>query len=143
MNIEELENITISVVVQAPIEHIWTCFTEPRHIINWHVASGDWYCPSANNDFKAGGRFSYRMEANDGSVGFDFSGMYDEVKTHELIRYTLDDNRKVEVSFSEKANNQIKLIEVFEAEDTNFLELQEFGWQNMLNRFKEYVEHSI
>ncbi len=81
--------ITVETTIKAPVEKVWTCFTEPKHITQWNFASDEWHSPSAENDLRTGGKFSYRMEAKDGSFGFDFHGVYDEVREHELIEYTL------------------------------------------------------
>lgn len=131
--------ITIETTIQSPVEKVWECWTSPEHIVNWNFASDDWSCPTAQNDLKPGGKFVYRMEAKDGSMGFDFSGTYDEVIEHERIVYTLDDERKVEIIF-EYDENQVRLIESFEAEDIHTAEQQRAGWQMILENFKEYVE---
>ncbi|MGH2552339.1 MAG: SRPBCC domain-containing protein, partial [Chitinophagaceae bacterium] len=102
-------------------------------------ASDDWHAPIAENDLRAGGTFKTRMEAKDGSMGFDFGGVYDEVKTNELIEYTMGDGRKVSIAF--KANGEeTKIFETFEAENENPVEMQRGGWQAILNNFKKYTE---
>ena len=135
------DKITVSVTIDAPVGKVWEYWTTPEHIRKWNQASADWYCPKAENDLKVGGRFSSRMAAKDGSMGFDFSGIYDEVKENKLISYVMDDGRKVAVSFSAKGN-QTKIIETFEAERQNALEMQEKGWQAILNNFKTYTEEN-
>ncbi len=131
--------ITIEATVNAPIETVWQCWTGPEHIIKWNSASEDWHTTAAENDLRVGGKFLSRMEAKDGSVGFDFYGIYDEVVLHETIAYTLGDERKVEIAFS-AASNGTKVIETFEAEGMNSIELQRSGWQSILDHFKSYVE---
>jgi uncharacterized protein YndB with AHSA1/START domain len=131
--------ITVQVVVNAPIDKVWSCFTEPNHIMNWNNASDDWHTPKAENDLRPGGAFDYRMEAKDGSFGFDFEGKYDEVAVSELIAYTIGDGRKVRVIFKEEAG-QTHVVETFEAEAVNSLEKQRSGWQAILDNFKKYVE---
>ncbi|WP_261134423.1 SRPBCC family protein [Bacillus sp. Marseille-Q3570] len=133
--------ITVETTVRTPVEEVWRYWTEPQHITKWSFASDDWHAPNAENDLRTGGKFHTRMEAKDGSFGFDFSGVYDEVKIHELISYTLDDGRKVTISFVPQ-ENETKIIETFEAESDNPIEMQEAGWQAFLDNFKKYSEIS-
>ena len=134
-----LKTITVESTVKAPVEKVWKFWTEPTHIKNWNNASDDWHTPSAENDLRVGGKFSAKMEAKDGSFGFDFGGVYDEVKLHQVIAYTLGDGRKVNVKFA-VSGNETKVTETFEAEGTNSLEMQQGGWQAILNNFKKYTE---
>lgn len=131
--------ITVEATVNAPVLKVWKFWTSPEHIINWNNASDDWHTPRAENDFRVGGSFLSRMEAKDGSFGFDFAGAYNEIKTHELIIYTLFDGRKVRIDF-DTAGNATTIIESFEAESENSVEIQKYGWQSILNNFKRYVE---
>jgi uncharacterized protein YndB with AHSA1/START domain len=131
--------ITIDATVNAPLEKVWNFWTGAGHITKWNSASDDWHSPYAENDLKVGGKFLSRMEAKDGSFGFDFGGIYDEVKTHELISYTLGDGRKVKVTFLSEGN-VTKIVESFEAESANSVEVQRMGWQSILNNFKKYTE---
>lgn len=133
--------ITVETTVHAPVEKVWEYWTEPRHITKWSNASDDWHSPNAENDLRVGGRFLTRMEAKDGSSGFDFSGVYDEVRKNEFISYTLGDGRKVEITFISQENDT-KVIETFEAENTHSIEMQEAGWQAILENFKKYSEGS-
>jgi uncharacterized protein YndB with AHSA1/START domain len=135
----EKTKITVEVQVDATIDLVWQYWTEPKHIVNWNFASDDWCAPKAENDLRVGGKFSSRMEAKDGSFGFDFGGVYDEVKINEVIAYTLEDDRKVSIHFSVLGNTTI-ISETFEAETENSVELQKGGWQAILNNFKKYVE---
>jgi uncharacterized protein YndB with AHSA1/START domain len=132
-------SITIEAVVNVPVDKVWKCWTSPEHIINWNNASDDWHTPWAENDIRTGGKFLARMEAKDGSMGFDFGGVYDDVKINELISYTIGDGRKVTVLFTDHGS-ATTVIETFEAEDVNSIELQRSGWQAILNNFKKYVE---
>jgi uncharacterized protein YndB with AHSA1/START domain len=132
-------SITIETTVNAPVEKVWKLWTGPEHIMKWNNASDDWHTPSAKNDLRVGGQFTFRMEAKDGSFGFDFGGVYDEVKTNELIAYTIGDGRKVKVHFT-KQDNVTKVVETFEAENTHSIEMQRGGWQNILDNFKKYAE---
>jgi uncharacterized protein YndB with AHSA1/START domain len=133
------EVVTIEVTVNAPVEKVWEIFSSPEHITQWNNASEDWYTPKADNDLRPGGKFSSRMEAKDGSFGFDFWGVYDEVTEHKLIAYTLGDGRKVKIEFEEK-DNQTLITENFDAEKENPVEMQKTGWQAILNNFKKYTE---
>lgn len=131
--------ITVETIVNAPIERVWQYWTSTEHIIKWNFASDDWQCPRAENDLRPGGKFNYRMEAKDGSMGFDFNGIYDTVKTNELIEYKIEGGREVKIVFS-AGGNSTKVTETFEAEDTNSRELQQTGWQAILNNFKKHTE---
>ena len=131
--------ITVETTVQEPVEKVWTAWTEPQHITQWYYASQDWHAPIAENDLRAGGKFLTRMEAKDGSFGFDFIGIYDDVITNELISYTLGDERKVSTVFISQGN-ETKVIQTFEAETTNPIEMQKAGWQAILDNFKKYTE---
>jgi len=132
-------NITVENTVNAPVEKVWECYTRPEHITRWNSASDDWHTPRAENDLRVGGKFSSRMESKDGTMGFDFWGIYDEVKTNELIAYTLGDGRKAEVIFIPEGN-ATKVLVTFEAETQNPIELQRGGWQAILDNFKKYTE---
>ena len=131
--------ITVSAIVKASVKKVWQYWTEPQHIMQWNNASDDWHTPKAENDLREGGTFSTRMEAKDGSFGFDFGGVYDKIKEHELIEYTIGDGRKVKIVFSTNGN-ETTVVESFEAETENSIELQQGGWQAILNNFKKYVE---
>jgi uncharacterized protein YndB with AHSA1/START domain len=131
--------ITIETIVAAPVEKVWAIWTSPEHIVKWNSASEDWHTTKAENDLQAGGRFMSRMEAKDGSFGFDFSGAYDEVKQKEVIAYTLDDGRKVHIKFVNE-DNATRIIQNFEAEETNPIEMQRMGWQAIMDNFKKYTE---
>ncbi|GGD97403.1 SRPBCC family protein [Paenibacillus nasutitermitis] len=131
--------ITVEAIVQAPVESVWKYWTEPKHIMQWNKASDDWHTPFAENDLKAGGKFVSRMEAKDGSFGFDFGGVYDEVNVNKNLSYTLGDGRKVKVDFI-RQDNDTQIIESFEAEETNAAEMQQAGWQAILDNFKKYAE---
>ncbi|MBN3555637.1 SRPBCC family protein [Fictibacillus nanhaiensis] len=131
--------ITVETTVHKPIAEVWKYWTEPQHITGWSFASDEWHAPKAENDLREGGRFLTRMEAKDGSFGFDFSGAYDEVKTNEFIAYTLDDGRKVTITFV-GLENDTRIVETFEAEASNPVEMQEAGWQAFMDNFKRYSE---
>jgi uncharacterized protein YndB with AHSA1/START domain len=131
--------ITVNARINAPAARVWSFFTGPEHIVGWNNASDDWHTPKAENDLRVGGRFVSRMEARDGSEGFDFSGTYTRVDPLEEIAYTLDDGRLVNVSFT-ALGAETKATTTFEAEQTNSLELQQAGWQAILDNFKKYCE---
>ena len=133
--------ITVETTVQKPVGEVWKYWTEPQHITQWSFASDDWHAPSAENDLKAGGKFQTRMEAKDGSFGFDFGGVYDEVRENEYIAYTLEDGRKVTITFISQGN-ETKVVETFVAESTNPIEMQQAGWQAFMDNFKKYSEAS-
>lgn len=141
MATSNLARVTVQAVIQAPVEQVWRFWTEPVHITKWNQASEDWHAPRAENDLRVGGRFVTRMEAKDGSAGFDFSGVYDVVKRHEEIAYTLDDGRKVNILFTD-LGNATKVVETFDAEQDHPVEFQQAGWQAIMNHFKKYAEAS-
>lgn len=131
--------ITIEAIIKAPVEKVWKLWNNPEDIKNWCSASDDWHVPKAENNLKAGGTFTTRMEAKDGSFGFDFGGVYDEIKNNDLIAYTLGDGRKVKIVFT-SIGNETKVVETFDPESENPIEMQRDGWQAILNNFKKYVE---
>lgn len=133
------QTITIKTTVNAPIEKTWKYWTEAEHIKKWNSASEDWHTPYAENDLRVGGKFFSRMEAKDGSFGFDFGGIYDEVKLYKVIAYTLGDGRKVKINFVDR-EGFTEIAETFEAESTNPIEMQQSGWQAILDNFKKYTE---
>jgi len=139
MKSEEKTVISVQVVVNKPIEMVWNSWTMPEHIINWNFASDDWCCPNAVNDLKEGGSFSYRMESKDGVIGFDFSGRYNHIVRYENIHCTLDDDRRVNIKFIGEGE-VTHIVEDFEAESENSVELQKTGWQAILDNFKKYTE---
>ncbi|HEY8388522.1 MAG TPA: SRPBCC family protein [Parasegetibacter sp.] len=133
--------ITIEATVEAPVSRVWECWNEPEHITQWAFASNDWHAPKAENDLRVGGAFSTTMAAKDGSFSFDFAGVYDAVEENKLIEFTLGDGRKVSVSFTDNGESTY-IVETFEAEEMNSPEMQQAGWQAILNNFKKYVERS-
>ena len=138
-NMTKRINITIETSVKAPIEKVWDIWSNPKHVVNWNHASDDWFSPRATNDFKVGGKFVYRMEAKDGSFGFDFSGTYIDIQDNKLIVTKLDDDRLVRTEFIPEKEN-VKVVETFEAEGENSVELQREGWLAILTNFKNYAE---
>jgi uncharacterized protein YndB with AHSA1/START domain len=134
--------ITVTATIDAPVEKAWEYFTDPKHIVSWNAASEDWHTPKAENDLRPGGMFNYRMEAKDGSYGFDFSGTYSEVVPHQSIVYAIGDGRKARVTF-EGAGDRTQIAETFEAETENPLEMQKDGWQAILDNFKKYTETRV
>lgn len=131
--------ITVAATVNAPVEKVWATWNGPEHIVKWCSASEDWHTPRAENDLRTGGSFSSRMEAKDGSFGFDFGGVYDKVETNKLIGYTMGDGRKVSIFF-EAEGNTTRITESFDAELENPVEVQQGGWQAILDNFKKYTE---
>lgn len=131
--------ITIEVLISSDVYKVWERWTKPEHITKWNFASDDWHCPSAENDLRTGGKFKSRMEAKDGSFGFDFEGVYDDVINQKKIAYTMPDSRYVITNF-ENQNGKIKVTTTFDAENENPVEMQRAGWQSILDNFKKYVE---
>ena len=133
--------VTVQAVIQAPVEKVWRYWSEPEHITKWNQASDDWHSPRSENDLRVGGNLVTRMEAKDGSMGFDFGGVYDVVNRHEAIGFIMGDGRRVDITFIDQGN-ETKVIETFDAESENPVELQEAGWQAILNNFKAYTEQN-
>ncbi|MFA6262049.1 MAG: SRPBCC family protein [Bacteroidia bacterium] len=133
------EKITINAAIAADRKKVWDAYTNSTHIVNWNFASDDWCCPTASNDLRVGGKYTARMEAKDGSFGFDFESIYDEVIPEEKLVFTLGDGRKVDIAFTGSGNETAVTI-VFDAENENPLEMQRGGWQAILNNFKKYTE---
>ena len=131
--------VTVATTVNAPVEKVWEYFNTPAHVTKWCAASDDWHVPHAESDFREGGKSTTRMEAKDGSFGFDFSWIYDKISENKELQYTIEDGRKVSVLFEPDANG-VKLTETFEAEGTNPVEMQQAGWQAILDNFRKYTE---
>ena len=139
METTQKKPITIEATVNAPVEKVWKTWSSPEDITKWCAASDDWHVPHAENDLTVGGKFSTRMEAKDGSFGFDFGGIYDEVVTNKTINYTLGDGRKVKISFTSDGD-KTTIVETFDPESENPIEMQRGGWQAILDNFKKYTE---
>lgn len=140
MNTESaFEQVEVSVNVNASLEKAWLSFTQEESITHWNFASDDWHCPHATNDLRPGGAMSWRMEAKDGSFGFDLVGEYTAVEPMKSIHYTLGDGRKVAVVFSQEGNS-IHVSQTFDAEKMNSVEMQRAGWQAILENYKKYAE---
>lgn len=131
--------ITVQTRVDASLEETWKCWITPEDVMVWNHASEDWICPAATNDLRIGGKFNYRMEAADGSMGFDFEGEYDQLEPMKTIGYFLADGRKVRISFTRERDLTV-ISESFDAESENPLEMQRFGWQCILDNFRKHVE---
>ena len=131
--------ITIKITVIKPIENVWQNWTSPADIIQWNIPFDNWHCPGVENDLKAGGNFLFRMEAKDGSAGFDHSGKYDKVINNQLIEYTVADGRKAFIEFIPDGD-ATTVVETFEPEKTNPIEMQKDFCQSVLKKFKKYVE---
>jgi uncharacterized protein YndB with AHSA1/START domain len=137
------EKITIETIVDAPVEKVWKYWNEPTHITKWAFASDDWEAPSAENDLRVGGKFKTVMAAKDGSSKFDLTGTYTKVEENKLIEYTMDgdDAREVSTQFVSDGDST-RIIESFEAENVNSIEMQKNGWQTILDNFKKYIENN-
>ncbi|MBO9702095.1 MAG: SRPBCC family protein [Sporocytophaga sp.] len=132
-------SVTVEALVKAPVEKVWKTWNSPEDITKWCQASDDWHAPYAENDLRKGGKFKTRMAAKDGSFSFDFGGEYTNVETNKVIEYTMGDGRKTKVVFSAQGN-ETKVVETFDAESQNPVEMQKQGWQAILNNFKKYTE---
>jgi uncharacterized protein YndB with AHSA1/START domain len=133
--------IKIEAIVDASVKKVWNYWTKPEHITKWNFAIDDWQCPTASNELKVGGKYSARMEAKDGSFGFDFEAIYDEVVDQKKLTYTMGDGRKATTEF-ESLGDKTKVTTVFDAEKQNSEDMQKGGWQAILNNFKKYTEQN-
>lgn len=133
--------LTIQTTIKSKLEKVWKFYTSAEHIVKWNSAFPDWHTTKSENDLKVGGKFLSRMEAKDKSAGFDFTGIYDKIRIHKLIAYTMDDGRKAGISFKEIPGGTEVTIN-FEAESENPEEIQRKGWQAILDNFKKYVEEN-
>lgn len=136
-----MEKITVESVISAPIDKVWTFWSEPDHIKKWTFASSDWHAPYAENDLKTDGKFKTTMAAKDGSFSFDFEGVYTKVENHKKIEYALADGRTVQIVF-EADGDTTKITETFDPENQNPIEMQRGGWQSILDNFKKYTEEN-
>ncbi len=136
-----MEPIRIEITILKPISKVWDYFNNPKHITKWNFADETWHCPKAENDLRVGGKLYARMEAKDKSFGLDYVGIYDEVIPYQILRYHLEDNRKVEIQFIEVDPNTTTVIETFDPEYQNSREMQRDGWYAILNNFHKYVEN--
>lgn len=130
--------ITVETTVAAPVEEVWRAYTTPEDIKRWNAASDDWHTTAATVDLREGGAFSSRMEAKDGSVGFDFAGTYTKIVPHRLIAYSFGD-RAARVEFA-KGPKGVQVRVTFDGEQTHSVDQQRDGWQAILNNFARYVE---
>ena len=134
-----ITKITVAATLNAPVQKVWEAWSNPADIVKWNSPDPSWHCPSSENDLTEGGRFKNRMEARDGSFGFDFEGTYNKVDLHKEITYTMDDGRVATTLFSEK-DGKTTVETTFDAEMQNPVEMQKEGWQAILNNFVNYVE---
>lgn len=131
--------IMVDATIIAGTKKVWEYYNQPEHITKWNFAIDSWQCPKAENDLRVGGKYFARMEAKDGSFGFDLEAIYDEVTINEKMVYTMVDGRKVTIVF-ENRDNKTQVTITFDAESENPIEMQKAGWQAILNNFKKYVE---
>ncbi|HMI07971.1 MAG TPA: SRPBCC family protein [Flavobacterium sp.] len=133
------QKITVEATVNAPVAKVWAYWSEPKHITKWCQPSDDWHAPKAENDLRKGGKFTTTMAAKDGSMSFDFGGEYTDVVPNKRIAYTIEDGRKVAITFTSEGN-KTHISETFDMENVNPEEMQRGGWQAILNNFKKYTE---
>ncbi|MES2329622.1 MAG: SRPBCC domain-containing protein [Bacteroidota bacterium] len=139
METAEKTVITVETLVNAPVEKVWKNWTDPQDIVQWAFASDDWHAPYADNDVRVDGTFKTTMAAKDGSFSFDFGGVYTKVEPNKTLEYTIGDGRKVWINFYSE-NGQTKIVEAFEAENMNSIEMQKGGWQAIMENFRKHVE---
>jgi uncharacterized protein YndB with AHSA1/START domain len=142
MQTPELSPIIVETTVNASLKKAWEVFNEPEHIKQWAFASDDWYVPYSENDLRVGGKIKSTLAAKDGSFSFDFEGTYTRVEPHHTVEYVLGDGRTVKITF-EAIGDTTKVTETFDPESSNPREMQQGGWQAMLNNFKKHAEASV
>jgi uncharacterized protein YndB with AHSA1/START domain len=130
--------IIVGVIVNAHLEKVWDCYTNPKHIVKWNFADPSWHCPSAKNDMRIGGIYKARMEAGDGSFGFDFEAVYSEITKGKHFTYEFG-GRTATVEFN-KTGSQVEVVVTFDPESENPVDMQKSGWQAILDNFKKYTE---
>ncbi|WP_177765848.1 SRPBCC domain-containing protein [Flavobacterium sp. I3-2] len=131
--------IIVEAIISKDTNLVWDFWTKPEHITKWNFATDDWQCPKVENNLEVGGKYFARMEAKDGNFGFNFEAIYDEVIDLQKITYTMSDNRQVTTTF-ENLDGKTKITTIFDAESSNPIEMQQQGWQAILNNFKKYTE---
>jgi uncharacterized protein YndB with AHSA1/START domain len=134
-----MQKITVQTTVHSNIEKCWQCYTQPNHILKWNFATDTWHCPSASNDLRVGGTYKARMEAKDGSFGFDFEAIYSSIDLGKSFTYEFG-GRQATVTFTELQSSETEVRIIFDAETENPVEIQQQGWQAILNNFKKYTE---
>lgn len=139
MQTADKTQITVETIINAPVEKVWKNWTDPKDIVQWAFASDDWHAPYADNDVRVDGTFKTTMAAKDGSFSFDFGGVYTKVEPYKTLDYTIGDGRRVWISF-ESQGDKTKVIETFEAEQMNSIEMQKGGWQAIMENFRKHVE---
>ncbi|WP_449438248.1 SRPBCC family protein [Pedobacter steynii] len=135
----QVTRITVEAATNVPVAKVWKAWNTPSDIMQWNSADPSWHSPSSENDLTVGGKFKHRMEAKDGSFGFDFEGVYDKVDLHKEITYTMGDGRKATTLFTEE-DGKTNIATTFDAETENDPEFQKQGWQAILNNFVKYIE---
>ncbi len=134
--------LTVRATIKAPLNKVWNCWTEAAQVQLWNFASSDWHCPATSNDLIVGGEFHYTMAAKDNSAQFDFWGTYQLIEINKRIEIVLGDGRIMKVLFDETQDGTI-VTEQFEPENQNPIDLQQAGWQMILDNFKKYVEQGM
>lgn len=137
-----MEPITIKITILDNVEKVWRYYTEAKHITKWNFAESSWHCPEAENNLEVGGSFNYRMESKKEDFGFDYKGIFDEILPLNLLKFHLDDGRKVEVKFNKIDENTTEVVETFEPENNNMFDMQRDGQYAILNNFHKYVENN-
>ena len=135
----EQERITVTATINAPVDNVWQAWNSPEDIVKWNTPDPSWHCPASENDLRVNGTFKNRMEAKDGSFGFDFEGTYNKVDLHREIAYTMPDGRKVDILFAQEGG-KTTLTTTFDPETQNDPGFQKQGWQSILDNFVKYVE---
>lgn len=141
MKTNEKTSITVETVVNAPVEKVWNYWSAPEHITRWCAASADWHAPHAENDLRKGGKFKTTMAAKDGSASFDFEGTYTNVEKNKVMEYAMSDGREVKIVFTPEGKGT-RIVETFDAEQQNSIEMQRGGWQAILDNFRKYTEEN-
>jgi len=140
-NRNDMNKITVSTTINRPLSEIWEKWTNPTHVMCWNFAHESWHCPEAKNDLHVGGEFHYLMAAKDASFQFDFWGTFQQIEPEKYIKILLGDGREMEVLF-ESTDQGVVVTEIFDPENQNPADMQQQGWQAILNQFKKYAEEA-
>lgn len=143
MTVEGPDMITVGIRVNAPVQHVWRCWTTAADIRKWNSPSDEWHSPFVELNLTDGGEFVFRMETKDGSIGFDHSGIYDKVVKHKLIEYTGNDGRKSIIRFAKEDDGSTSLVEAFEPDKQTPVEVQREFVMGVLDNFKKHAEQAI
>jgi uncharacterized protein YndB with AHSA1/START domain len=137
-----MDRITLKIIILKNVEKVWNYYTDPKHILKWNFADSSWHCTKAENNLKVGGKFNYRMESKQENFGFDYYGVFEEIIPFKSLKSSLGDGRHVDIYFNKIDENSTEIVQVFEPENDNLIDMQRNSWYAILNNFHKYVENN-